>query len=282
MIGLYNEAGTRLAIGYNGVTLNNPSELPFSKYEVNDVTSLTSIDYIREGRPTEDGSIRSVPRKPQRVIRLRGMVRASSYAGLFDAAAALASATDPSLMARVHGDTYTPDLTFSVPTLDTTTWPTGLIPCRYSGIALGTVDATVSQANGMVVPFSIDLFLADPRRYSQSQGTRSGAGTATNSGDYITYPTVTIAMTGAGSASYAVGNSTVGKTVTLNLSGCVNGDSIVVYMDRYLVTKNGTPDSSLIVGTPGWFYLLPGANTITLANTTNATTTTNFYVAWCD
>lgn len=272
--------GTRLAITYNSLTLNSPSDSTNDTYRVDSAESLTSIVAVREERPAGDGSISTLPRKASRIIRLRGVAVDTSWAALWDRAEALAAGTDPAKIALANPTDPFIALDFSVPTTDTTNWATGLIPCRYYALAVGTLDVPVNVGSGKGVPFTIDFFLKDPRRYAQTATTRSGTGSVTHLGDYRSWPTITIAMTGAGSATYSV--ATTAGTVTLNLSGTANNDSIVIDMDKQTVKKNGTDMASLIVGTPGWFYLDPGATTVTVTNGTNATTTTSFRHAWAD
>lgn len=274
--------GTRLTVYYDGLTLNNPATSPYPAYEVHRAESLTNIAAVREERPSGDGSISSIPRKPSRIIRLTGFIRATTYAALYDNAKAFSATFDP---VRVAGDNPTDPflaLDFSVPTADTTNWPTGLVPSRYYALAVGTLDAATSSATGKSIPFTIDFFLKDPRRYAQTASTVTGTGTASNKGDYRTYPTITITATGAGSATYSVANTTLGQTMTLNLSSLVNTDVVVLDMDKQTIKKNGTDAASLIVGTPAWFYLQPGNNTVTVTNGTNMTTVTSFRSAWCD
>ena len=277
--------GTRLRIDYDpsgyNLYLNNPATSPYPAYEVSRVESLGNIPSIREERPAGDGSISSTPRKASRVLRMTGFIRANKYSTLYDYAETFARTFDPVRIAHENTDPYLP-LDFSVPTDDTVNWATGLIPCRYYALAMGTLDVPTSSATGKSIPFTIDFFLKDPRRYAQTASTVTGTGTAANKGDYRTYPIITITATGAGSASYSVANTTAGITMALTLSGLVNNDVVVVDMDKQTVTKNGVSASSLISGTPGWFYIAPGNNTITVTNGTNVTTSTSLRSAWCD
>jgi hypothetical protein len=283
MIGLYKEDGTRLAITYNSaITLNNPADGPTSTYEVNSVRSLAQVESIHEARPQGDGSVASTPRKPQRVIRLTGMIRSTTYAGLFDKAEALATATDPGKIGKMQRSAVFYALDFSVPTADTTNWATGLIPCRYYALASASIDLP-TNFGVKVAPFTLDLYLKDPRRYSQTTTSQVGTGTPTVLGDYPTPAYVSITASGAGSATYSVANNYLGYAVTLNLSGLVNNDIVFIDMDAQTVTKNGANAASLIVGTPSWFYIVPGvSNSIVVTNGTNMTTTTTFRNAWCD
>lgn len=278
MIALYSTDGkTRLAITYNGLTLNNPSDSNVSLYEVTRVVTAETYGTVTEEDPDDDGMESYKVRKVSRIIRMDGYIRAQTPAALYDKMKAFNAAFDPAKVFHDNQSTYGfLPLDFSVPTADTTNYPSGLVASRYYARASKSVVPPDSKDFGYVAPFSVELICADPRRYLQSTTTFNGAGALDNSlADYRSWPTVTITMSGAGSATYSLAraHSLGTKTLVLNLSGCVNTDVVVVDMYRRKITKNGTETPSLYVSGNFWEVEV-GTNTLTITNGTNATTST--------
>lgn len=280
MIGLFTDAGARLPVTYNGLTLNNPSDPKDDRYELNIVVPTTAINVTVEPHPSSDGSEAYTPYRASRNIRLLGVIRAPSVAKLYDKMKSLAAAFDPAVVAYNNPTDSFLALDFSTPTTDTTNFPSGLAACRYYARARTVPEPMVSVFGGWSAFFSIDLFVRDPRRYVQTASTVTGTGTAANTvADTVSWPTVTITATGAGSATYSVANTTLGKTLTLNLSGLVNGNTVTVDMARAKVSKNGVETPSLFVSGNYW-PIQPGNNTITVTNGTNVTTVTSWRPAF--
>lgn len=273
---------TRNALAYNGLTFNQ--SIGGSKkdiVEVNSVRVQTAIESVRERREFESGLEAYGAFKRGKLIVLQGVVRASSWGALYDRIEEVAAALDPATVSRENPDSsgYLP-LDFNIPTADAVNFPTGLMPCRYYVRAEEAFEPPWSQYAGMAVPFSLPLLAADPRRYLQSLSSLDGAGTADNSlGTFHSWPTVTIVMSGAGSATFAVGNSTAASTLTLNLSGRVNGDAIVIDMESKSISLNGADAPQLYVSGDYW-PIEAGNNVVTLANDTNASVTTTWRPAF--
>lgn len=281
MIGLYqNQTGsedTRLLQTYNGLSLNNPADSPTDTYEVNSVQPLSTFDSVTDAHPDDDGIEAYGVRKVQKIIRVTGVIRAPNKKidRLFDKIEDLAVAFDPALVTHnnpsVQG--FLP-YDFSTPTEDLTNYLTGLMACRYYARALRTPEPEIDYARGNAASWSVDLLLRDPRRYLQALSSRDGAGTADNTkADYRSWPTVTIAATGAGSAALSIENSTVARTLVLDLSGLINLDSVVVDMEGRAITKNGLDAMDLYVSGDYW-WMEPGNNVIAIANGTNVSVTT--------
>lgn len=277
MIGLYDDTGARLPIVYNGLTLNSPTDTADSCYEVNNVVTSTQFTQVVEQRNDDrDGSEAYRPRKPIRIVRLEGVIRDTTPGKFFDRLNTLGSTFDPVLIRRANPTVEGfIDLTFTTP-------KNGIdLAAKYVARPRAMPEPVITVFQGtMQATFVIELLLKDPRRYAQAQGSRSGSGTATNGGNYPTWPIVTITMSGAGNAAYSIDKS--GDTenpLVLDLSGRINGDVIVVNMETRQIILNGTVTPSLYVS-GGYFDLGPGANTITVSNGTNATTVTTWNDAY--
>lgn len=286
MIGLFKDDGTRLALTYNGLTHNDPSDDPDDTFAIDSVSTIVPVDGPNEARPADDGAEVYTIRKQMIILRIDGTIRATSLAALYDKKRQLAAAWDPAKAAHEDStnETGVLPLDFSVPTADTATWATGLVPSRYYARARQTPVPVDSLLTGFACFFSLDVMVPDPRRYHQTEQSQSGAATVDQIGDYRTLPTLTITMAGAGSATYAVTNDPdlagiASSTLTLDLSGCVNTDVVVVDMASKTITKNGTEDPTIYVS-GDYFALEPGDNAISYANTTNATSVLTWRHAW--
>lgn len=281
MIGLFSADATRLAVTYNGLTLNNPADPKDDTYALDVAVPVTSYNQIIETHPSSDGSEVFTPYKAQRVVRLLGTIRAPSIAKLHDKMRDLAKYTDPSIIAYNNPLDSFLALDFSVPTTETTVFTTGLVPSRYYARPMRMVEPIVSAFSGLSAMFTLDFLLRDPRRYLQTATALTGAGTAANtSADYPSWPTITLTASGAGSATYTIANSTAGKSLVLNLSTLVNLDIVSVDMARAKISKNGVETPSLFVSGDYW-SIKPGNNTIAITNGGNITTTTTWRPAFC-
>lgn len=292
MIGIYDDAGTRLASVYNGLTLNNPADPADDVLEINSVITLDTFDAIRDARPDQDGIELYASRRMLKVVRIDGVVRAPTLARFFDRSRDLARAFDPAKLSSEFNpaaDLFAPEGTakylFDVPTLDTGTFADGLAESFLWARARAINVPPVSMYTGKAGFFSLELEVPDARRHNQTQRTLVGAGTAANSGDYRAFPIITIAMAGAGASNYQLINNptTIAiaptTTLTLNLSGTIGGDTIVVDSARKRILKNGVETPSLWVS-GDYPVLWPGDNAVSYSNATNATSTMAWYWAY--
>lgn len=283
MIGLYDDDGNRLSVTFNGLTLNNAADDSDDTYELNAVITAATYDTTVDSDPSGDGAVISPARRIMYVVRLDGTVRAPTFAKLYDKKKALSLAFDPAHWSRredtAHGFT---NLDFSVPTEDTAEYASGLVPSRYVARSRREVVPIDSMYQGTSAFFTAELLIKDPRRTGQTLETRTGAGTATNEGDTFADATVTITMSGAGSATYAVsrtGDISGLTTLTLNLSGRSNGQVVTVDMANRRIYVDGTENMGLFVSGDYW-DLDPGDNTIGITNGTNASTVISWRRSW--
>lgn len=263
---------TRNAHLYNNLTINQ--RIGGSNkdiVEVNSVRVQTQVQHIREPRQYESGLEAYGAFKRGKVLTLQGVIRAATWGGLYDRIEEVAAAFDPDTVSRDNPDTFGfLPYDFDVPTADTVNFPTGLMPCRYYARAEQAFEPPISQYAGIAVPFNLPLLAADARRYLQSVSQLTGAGAADNSLATVwSWPLLTIAMTGAGAAAFTIANAEASGSLVLNLSGRVNGDSVVVDMERREVKVNGA-DAPGVYASGDFWHIEPGINTITVSNDTNA------------
>lgn len=268
----------RLATTYNSFVFNDPTADDNDYAEITDILPQSNFDAITDPNQQKDGLEAYGAKKVARTFVVRGVMRAPSIPRLYDRIEAMAVALDPALASysnpSVEG--FLP-WDFSVPTENLTTYPNGLIPSRYYARGLKPPDPPDSRLIGTSVPFEFSMLCRDPRRYLQTTSSLSGGGTAANTkADYPSWPIITITMSGAGSATYQIANTTLAgsPTIWLNLSGRSASDIVVVDSERQSVTVNGTVNDGLVGSATSWWFLQAGNNTITITNGTNASTST--------
>jgi hypothetical protein len=285
----------RLPITYNGLILNDPDDEPDDIYELNVVAGNTSFDYVSEVNQQRDGLEFYRPRRVSRIETLKGTLRAQSQAAYHDKVKALLNAFDPVQVAHDNDPAYLQDpismfipLDFSVPTLDTANYASGLVPSRYYALPLRLPEPIMSQDNGWAAFFDLVMLIRDPRRYWQTLTTTSGNATIDNSlADVASWPTLSITMSGAGSATFTVTNTTTShgtQSLVLDLSSLATGNTVTVDFERRKITKtvSGTTSSfaSAYISGP-YFEIDAGSNEISYSNTTNTSSRSiSFRRAW--
>lgn len=275
MIPVWQTTGARNPVVYNNYTFNQ--EVGGSEKDIVEISRIqyqTPIQAIHEARDFSDGLETYGAYKRGKRIIIYGIIRGTTRGALYDRVEAFAAAVDPAAASRDNPLTFgLLPLDFNVPTANTTGFPSGLMPCRYFARAEAALEPPSSPIQGLALPFMLPFLASDPRRYLQATSQITGAATADNSiGTFYSWPTLTVAMTGAGSATFSITSVEGSATLTLNLSGRVNLDSVVVDMERQKITVNGTETPSLYVS-GNFFAMEPGSNAISYANTTNASPT---------
>lgn len=274
MIGIYDDDDNRLAMDYaSRITVNDGT------YPVEAISFAPRWDAVTEPRAQEDGMEAYDPRRMSLLLQVDGMVLADSVAELHDRVDALNAAFDPVL--ATQSDTSEFDqgflpFDFSVPTADTDNYPTGLKPMRLYLRAVQLPVPRLSKFEGNGIPYSLVLQAVDPRRYAQTltaAALPAGATVIDNSlATYRSWPVVTIDLTGAGSTIFSIDSlSDARDPLVLNLNALA-GQQVQVDMRSKLITVNGEHDMSPFVSGE-YFPLEPEAQTLNVANATNATVT---------
>lgn len=137
----------------------------------------------------------------------------------------------------------------------------------------------VDSYAGLIRKSDISLKVADPRKYDQTQSTRSGAGTATNAGTFATPVMITVTASGASSTSLQITNSTTGESIYVT-TALSDGDVLVIDTGTHSVKLNGTEKRSMLGSGTDWWMLDPGSNTLAVSNDTNVTVSFAWYSAW--
>lgn len=107
--------------------------------------------------------------------------------------------------------------------------------------------------------FEVPLIAPDPRILANTATTLAGSGTATNTGDFKAAPVLTV--TGAAAGPIVATNSTSGRTVTVT-TAVPGGQQLVIDFKARTILLNGVNRYDLVTGTPQWWDVDPGANTI--------------------
>lgn len=284
MIGLKDSTNTRLSILYNGLYLNLASDAVDNTYQVDMVVPATQFDTITDPSPGTDGMEGYNVFKAARLITMKGVIKAPDIPTLYDKIKALAAAFDPAKITHENSNGGFLALEFSVPTNDTTNYATGLVPSFYWARPRMMPEPMDSVLTGTAAFFHLDMLLIDPNRYFQTQQTLAGAGTATNTlADYRSYPTITLTAGGAGLANYTYAcSSSLGSTsLVLNLTTLVNTDVLTIDAANKRILKSGLDVTGTYYVSGDYPVIEPLANTITLTNVTNITTSTAWYRAFC-
>lgn len=275
MISPFIATNERNALSYNALTFNQ--EVGGSSRDIIEIVRVqiqTPISAVHEARDFSDGLETYGAYKRGKRIVMHGLAKGSNRGRLYDRIEEFAAAVDPSSVSRDNPDTFgLLPLDFQVPTDDTVNFPGGRMDCRYYCRSEQAFEPTISDPMGLSVPFIHSFLASDPRRYLQSQSSLSGAGDADNSiGTFYSFPTLTIAMTGAGSSSFTVTSTEADAALVLDLSGRSNGQSVVVDMERRKITVDGSDAPNLYIS-GDFFAIEPGSNTIGYTNSANASPT---------
>ncbi len=108
--------------------------------------------------------------------------------------------------------------------------------------------------------YEIPLLAPDPRILANTATTLAGAGTATNTGNFKASPVLIV--TGSAAGPIVIANTTAGRTVTVT-TAIPAAQLLVIDFKARTVLLNAVNRYDLVTGTPQWFDIAPGANTIT-------------------
>lgn len=279
-----NNPDTKNAFVFNSVlTLNNPADDPDETYEVVAVAVADQFSLLTEPLPQQDGQQIYIPRKTRKLIHMDGIIHSKTLAGLLDKAMALNYYLDPvnafwsdtaSDMGNNKG--FLP-LTFSVPTADTTNYPTGLISTVAYVRSVQRPVQIGSKLQGYNTRFQIVFEMIDPRFYWATQSSVSlNDGSSTSHTSQTKYPTYPILSATLSSAPQVIQinrtspndengvdmNVRIDPTATLDGSAAVSGDVVTFNMQTGRAYLNGTLREDFAVpGYMSYWPVLPGDNT---------------------
>jgi len=137
----------------------------------------------------------------------------------------------------------------------------------------------IDSLSGLIIPTKVTLKARDPRKYSQTQSTRAGAGAAVNNGDYPTNVVITLTATGTTPTTLSINNTTTGKSIYIT-TALANGEVLTIDTRLHSAKLGSTETRSYIGSSSTWWTLQPGSNTITLTDATNVTASFAWYDAW--
>lgn len=258
-------------MAYRSLTINDDD------YPVDAVAITHTFDSVTEPKAQRDGMEAYESHKINALIRIDGFIRGTSVADMHDKIEALNAAFDPVVATEADDSDFDIGFwpfTFSVPTANTDDYATGLIPMQYYARAMQLPVDRVSKFEGHSTPYTILLMAIDPRRYLQTTEsevrTNAGAMTLDNSlAKFSSWPTVTIALTGAGQSKLTLQRVADADTrsLVLNLSSYGNGDEIVIDMERRQITVDGASAMGSWDSGDFW-WLAPESQTLNVTNTT--------------
>lgn len=273
---------TKNKITYNSspvIYLNNPADAVDSTYDIEDVTISPTWDEVVEPNPDRDGSSVGNVRELQKIIVIRGWIRATDQADRNDKNSALIRAFHPVLAHDADTATHNTGflaLDFNVPTADTVNWPTGLIAARYYVRPIGNSPVPVStRFDDLNSRIQITLRAADPRCYEQTtrSANRTGNGTITCANalaTYGSYPTIALAFTNAPTADFTIQRTTPSgdQIITIDHTKIAASKTLTINTEaRTAAYADGTDKTAALKVSSEYFDIRPAvSNTITVAS----------------
>lgn len=274
---------------FNGaLTLNNPNDSPDETYEIVNIVVADQLALQTEPLPQADGQQSYIPRKVRKLIHIDGVIHAKTAGKLNYMAMQLNYYLDPvnafwadtaSTMGNNKG--FLP-LTFSVPTSDTTNYPTGLISVIAYVRSTQRPVQMGSKLTGYNTRFQIVFEMIDPRFYYATDTVvtlNSGSNTVHSSvTEYPTFGTISLTLSSAAPSAIQINrtspddengsdmNVRINPLATLNGTAAGNGDIVSFNMQTGRAYKNGVLREDFAVpGYMSYWPILPGSNTILLS-----------------
>ena len=252
-------------------------------YEVEDIGISPAYDAVVEPQADRDGSIGGEPREVQKLITIRGFVRAGSIEMLMDAIVDLNRAFHPVLSYNQDlEDGSTADIGFrELNFLFPTESSPGYIYQRYYVRPINLPVPITTKFDDLNARFNIILLAVDPRRYKQTLSTasRTGNGTLTINNLEATYPSwpeVRIAFTTIPASDITYQYTTAGapiiesgRVVTLESTELADsaGETLVIeHQHRRAYYNDDEEDKTgALKVTSRFFEIQPVSHTLTFA-----------------
>lgn len=284
---IFDNAGERLALSFNGLTMNDPASDPDSRIEVVRIRPRIQARAVVDVRQHSDGLEVQDAFKSTTTLEIGGRILRTSRAALYDACADMSERFDPAILSRDNPTTHGfLALDGSAPTADAATYPTGLIAKRvYARPMESTLPVIVTggnlhgRAQPSVAAFVTNFLIRDPRVYLQSESSHTidqTSETAANTkAAYPSWPTITFNAS-ASATQLEIDNTTDDRdALVIDLTN-LDGQQVVVDMEQKKITVAGIRrDERYVSGE--WFELLAGNNAITVASLTGIS---NMTMTW--
>lgn len=269
-------------IGYNGFTASGLTPQAGGKPSVGtvfdrvDISDIDTDGYL-EKRALHDGLNATDVFEGGRRVAIDAAMYGSTKAHGWDQLQAFLRAYNPRIAFNDNsGSLGFANMTFQQPTISTGVWTAGYIP-MYMGLRpLRPVRYVIErqqtggkEGQGLSFRANALLIAKDPRKYAQtatSATVQTTTSTATNNGDYPTFPIISWTMTAVGAANltFTVG----GASIVINMSAQSSGDWTLNY-DTHQLVLLGIVRPELIVSAGAWNEILPGSvTTFSAANVT--------------
>lgn len=286
----FEDETTRVAMTYNGLTLNDPNADPNDQFEINILDFDPAWEAVTEPKTLTHGLEVYKPRRVQTIIRALGIVRGPTFGALLDKVASLNAAFDPvnayrNDFATTRNRGFRP-FASTIPTADSTNYPSGLIAAHINVRSMRQPVRRTSQYDGLAARFELTLLAADPRLYydtgQSANRTDAGAVSLNNEAAFFpSWPTTTIDLSGAGSQVVAFTLASADQTVafSLDLTGLDGSDTVIVDHEHRQIFLNGSVDMSLYVSGDYWEIPPSETSSLTISNT-SGTLAGTVTVAW--
>lgn len=230
--------------------------------------------HLRSGGDLGDAS------KTFRYVRVGGSIRSATQAGLDDKVSALLQTFDIDECQAANPATEgISAFAFYSPTGSPPSGFTSPVQEKFLARPAGIPSIAQRRSSGLVLPFSIVLVCADPRRYLATATTvtlNAGNGFSAACPNWTSLmgmavdPLVTITMAGAGSATFTL--TINGVALILNLSGLAAANIVTVDVATGTIKVGSTHRADLRTSAVTTFPQIPrGGATATATNTANVT-----------
>jgi hypothetical protein len=279
-------ADTKNPFTFRGLVMNNPSDNADETYEIVNAVIADQMVLQTEPLPQNDGQQSYIPRKSRKLIHIDGIIHAKTLGKLVYMGMQMNYLFDPvncfwaDTAATIADNKGFLPLTLSVPTSDTTNYPTGLIEMVAYVRATQRPVQMGSKLTGYNARFNLVLEMIDPRIYyatltsfTLNDGTDTNHTSVT---EYPTYPTISLTLSSAAdviqinrtSPNNENGsdmNVRINPAATLDGAAAGNGDIVTLNMGSGKAYKNGVLREDFVMGGyMDYWPILPGANVIRL------------------
>lgn len=309
MISIFDDAGERLEISWNGINFNSPTlgrlATPAGK-RIDHVGFSTPTNFHSEAindLVKNGGGLELYnPLVGTRVLNLRGSMRAESESELMSQIVTMQRLFHPLYLQSVLGLNEAGTLVWPPPSglpdwvrakpltftrqmpksTDPTNHPDGLFELQYHVLPLQLPDPQrMDVQQGIGADFEAQFLIADGgRSFDQTERTEIGDQTmAWVWGQAPVWPSIEITMDGAGSATCTITTSTghMGTALVLDLSALSSTDTVRIDTKTRTIYVNDIYDMSVFGSGDYPIFRGNGSTVIAWTNTSNITASSNLF-----